>query len=118
NSDGTISIFVPKSAFGNPQPGDLLGAVGGRTLTGDTSNCATDLPPCTPESKLERSNAFVDHTFIKAQTDNSYPAATYTVLGNNACEGGIVPLSAVSRKNHDGAGTFDIPLPLSGTVGI
>jgi hypothetical protein len=118
-ADGTITIYAPKSAFGTPPVGDLLGTIGGRTLTGDTSNCATDLPPCTPESKLERSNAFVDHTFIKAQTDNSYPAATYTVLGGNACEGGIVPLSAVSRKTHGGgAGTFDVPLPLSGTVGI
>ncbi len=117
-SDGTITIYVPKAALGNPPVGDLLGAIGGRTLTGDNSNCATDLPPCTPNSKLERSNAFVDHTFVKAQTDDSYPAATYTVLGNNACEGGIVPTSAVSRKNHDGAGPFDVALPLSGTLGI
>src|SRR5438876_327127 len=49
--DGTITIYAPKSAFGNPQAGDLLGAVGGRTLTGDA--------PGTKESKLERSNAFV-----------------------------------------------------------
>jgi hypothetical protein len=118
STDGTITIIVPKSAFGNPQPGDLLGAVGGRTITGDTSNCATDLPPCTPNSKLERSNSFVDHTFVKAQSDNSFPAATYTVIGNAACEGGIVPLSAVSRKNHTGAGTFDVNLPLSGSPGI
>jgi hypothetical protein len=118
-TDGTISIIAPKSAFGNPQPGDLLGAVGGRTLTGDTSNCASDLPPCTPESKLERSNAFVDHTFVKAQSDNSFPAATYTVLGNSACEGGIVPLSAVSRKTHDSISPpFDVDLPLSGNLGI
>jgi hypothetical protein len=118
NADGTITIIAPKSAFGNPQPGDLLGAVGGRTLTGDNSNCATDLPPCTPNNKLERSNGFVDHTFVKAQSDNSFPAATYTVLGNSACEGGIVPLSAVSRKTHGTAGTFDVALPLSGNVGI
>jgi hypothetical protein len=83
--DGTITIFAPKSAFGNPQPGDLLGAVGGRTISGDTSDCATDLPPCTPNSQLERSNAFVDHTFVKAQGDNSYPASTYTVAGNVSC---------------------------------
>jgi len=83
--DGTITIFAPKSAFGNPQPGDLLGALGGRTITGDTSDCATDLPPCTPNSQLERSNAFVDHTFVKAQSDNSYPASTYTVAGNVSC---------------------------------
>ena len=83
--DGTITIFAPKSAFGNPQPGDLLGAVGGRTITGDTSDCSSDLPPCTPNSQLERSNAFVDHTFVKAQGDNSYPASTYTVAGNVSC---------------------------------
>jgi len=107
-SDGTITIFAPKSAFGNPQPGDLLGAVGGRTFTGDT--------PAT--NTIERSNLFVDHTFVKAQSDNSYPPATYTLLGNGACEGGIVPLSAVSRKLHGGAGVFDIDLPLSGGLGI
>ena len=73
--DGTITIYAPKSAFGNPQPGDLLGAVNGRTFTGDTPASNT----------LERSNLFVDHTFAKAQADNSYPAATYTVNGNNTC---------------------------------
>src|SRR4029077_13711103 len=47
-ADGTITLIVPKSAFGNPQPGDLLGAVGGRTITGDNSDCASDITPCTP----------------------------------------------------------------------
>jgi hypothetical protein len=65
--DGTITIYVPKSAVGNPQPGDLLGAVNGRTFS-DNSN-------------LERSTALIDHTFVKAQTDTGYPAATYTVAG-------------------------------------
>jgi BNR repeat-like domain/Dockerin type I domain len=108
-TDGTITIFVPKSAVGNPQPGDLLGAVNGRTFTGDNSQTVT----------LERSTLLVDHTFVKAQRDNGSPAATYTVLGNNACEGGIVPLSAVSRKTHDSINhPFDIDLPLSGNLGI
>jgi hypothetical protein len=73
--DGTITIYAPKSAFGDPQPGDLLGAVNGRTFTGDT--------PAT--NTLERSNLFIDHTFAKGQADNGYPAATYTVNGNNVC---------------------------------
>ncbi len=77
NADGTITIIIPKSAVGNPQPGDLLGAVNGRTFTADV--------PGTAESKLERSNLFVDHTFVKAQTDNSYPAATYMINGNSVC---------------------------------
>ena len=109
NTDGTITVSVPKSAVGNPLPGDLLGAVCGRTFTGDTAETVN----------LERSTLLVDHTFVKAQRDNGSPAATYTVLGNSACEGGIVPLSAVSRKTHGTISPpFDIDLPLSGTVGI
>ena len=50
--DGTITIYVPKSDVGNPQVGDLLGAIGGKTITGDT--------PAT--NTLERSTTFVDHT--------------------------------------------------------
>lgn len=107
--DGTITIFAPKSAFGNPQPGALLGAFNGRTFTGDTAQTGT----------YHRSNAFIDHTFSKAQTDNGFPPATYTVLGNNSCtSGGLVPIGAVSRKTHGSAGTFDIDLPLSGQPGI
>jgi len=75
NPDGTITIFVPKSAVGNPQAGDLLGAVNGRTITADTPQTNT----------LERSTLFVDHTFVKGQADNSYPASTYTIAGNLQC---------------------------------
>jgi hypothetical protein len=109
NPDGTITVFVPKSAVGNPLPGDVLGAVNGRTFTADNSQTST----------LERSTLLIDHTFVKAQRDNGSPAATYTVLGNNACEGGVIPLSAVSRKTHDSINPpFDIDLPLSGNMGI
>jgi hypothetical protein len=109
NPDGTITIFVPKSGVGSPQPGDLLGAVNGRTFTGDTPGT----------QNLERSTALIDHTFVKGNTDNSYPPATYMVAGNTICpSGSIVPVSAVSRKTHGGAGTFDIDLPLIGTPGI
>src|SRR5438270_3080820 len=73
--DGTITINVPKADVGNPQVGDLLGAIGGKTITGDTPATKT----------LERSTTFVDHTFIKGNSDNSYPAATYTVAGNALC---------------------------------
>src|SRR5213595_955683 len=75
NADGTITLVVPKSAVGNPQPGDLLGAVNGRTFTGDTSQT----------QNLERSTLLVDHTFVKGQRDNGHPAATYAVVGNVSC---------------------------------
>jgi hypothetical protein len=109
NADGTISIYIDKSLVGNPEPGDMLGAVNGRTFsTGDT-----------PPETLERSTLLVDHTFVKGNTDTSFPAATYTVTGNASCTaGGIVPVSAVSRKTHSFAGDFDVDLPLTGQPGI
>ncbi len=70
-SDGTITIYVPKFVVGNPPPGDLLGAVNGRTFNSPGTN--------------ERSTLIVDHTFVKGQTDNAFPAATYTVVGNVSC---------------------------------
>ena len=104
SADGTITIYIPKSGVGSPQPGDLLGAVNGRTFTGDTPETNT----------LERSTTLVDHTFVKGQTDNAYPAATYTLVGNLVCS----VSSAVSRKTHGTAGTFDINLPTTGTPAI
>jgi hypothetical protein len=111
NADGTISIYIDKSLVGNPQPGDILGAVCGRTFdTGDSPGSG---------NTFERSTLLVDHTFIKGNTDTSFPPATYTVVGNTSCPaGGIVPVSAVSRKTHGLAGTFDVDLPLIGTPGI
>ncbi len=109
NPDGTITVYVPKSGVGSPQVGDLLGAVNGRTFTGDTPQSNT----------LERSTALIDHTFVKGSTDASYPAATYALSGNNICSSGnIVPISAVSRKTHGSAGDFDVDLPLIGSPGI
>jgi hypothetical protein len=103
--DGTITLYVPKSGVGNPQPGTLLGGVNGRTFADN--------------SVQHRSNTFIDHTFVKAQTDNSYPASTYLVSGNNFCSAtGVAPIGAVSRKTHGSAGTFDVDLPLSGPEGI
>lgn len=109
NADGTITVVVPKSAVGNPQPGDLLGAVNGRTFTGDTPETNT----------LERSNLMMDHTFAKAQRDNGHPAATYMLTGNTSCTppATIVPVSAVSRKRHNTT-DYDVDLPLTGGEGI
>src|SRR5438445_13900711 len=57
NADGTITLIVPKSAVGSPAPGDLLGAVNGRTFTGDT-----------PQTRnLERSTLLVHPPFHKGK---------------------------------------------------
>ena len=103
NPDGTITIYVPKSAVGSPRPGDLLGAVNGRTYV----------------APVAQGRRLIDHTFAKGNTDNGYPPATYTITGNSICSSGnIEPISAVSRKTHGSAGDFDIDLPLTGQPGI
>src|SRR2546430_12938524 len=108
-SDGLITLTIPKSSVGSAQLGDLLGAVNGRTFTGDTLET----------QNLERSNLLMDHTFVKAQRDNGHPAATYVISGNNSCGAtGIAPIQAVSRKTHGSAGDFDVDLPLIGPEGI
>lgn len=75
-ADGTITIYLDKSKVGNPQPGDILSAINGRTFnSGDTAGGGTP----------QRSTLLVDHTFIKGNTDTSYPPATYTVTGGVSC---------------------------------
>jgi hypothetical protein len=90
NTDGTITMFVPKSGVGSPKAGDLLGAIGGKTITGDTPTTNT----------FERSTTFVDHTFIKGQADNCYPPATYTLAGNAT----VVTVTASPNQVHEGSG--------------
>jgi hypothetical protein len=90
NTDGTITMFVPKSGVASPQAGDLLGAIGGKTITGDTPSTST----------FERSTTFVDHTFIKGQADNCSPPATYTLAGNAT----VVTVTASPTQVHEGSG--------------
>jgi hypothetical protein len=117
SADGTITIYIPKSLVGNPQPGDLLGAVNGRTFTSDI--------PGTPEATLERSNLFVDHTFVKAQTDNSYPAATYMIAGNTECSpfieqnvNSLVSLQASNPASGGGVSSFNLAIKNTSTQTI
>jgi hypothetical protein len=109
SADGMITIYIPKYVVGSPQPGDLLGAVNGRTFTADV--------PGTAESKLERSNLFVDHTFVKAQTDNGYPASTYMIAGNVDCSpyaqgliNSLVTLQASNAGTSSGVSSFNLTM--------
>src|SRR5205807_628955 len=115
SADGTITLFVPKASVGNPQPGDLLGAVGGRTFTGDTSQTNT----------LERSTLLIDHTFVKAQRDNGSPAATYTIAGNTACSpfieqnvNSLVNMLVSNPSSASGVSSFNLSLKDTSTQTI
>jgi hypothetical protein len=106
---------VPKTLVGNPQPGDLLGAVNGRTFTGDTSQTNT----------LERSTLLIDHTFVKAQRDNGAPAATYTIAGNVDCSplieqnvNSLVSLQTSNPGSAAGISSFNLTMKNTSTQTI
>jgi hypothetical protein len=114
-ADGTITMFVPKTLVGNPRPGDLLGAVNGRTFTGDTSQTNT----------LQRSTLLIDHTFVKAQRDNGSPAATYMVVGNIDCSAfieqnvnSLVSLQASNPGSASGLSSFNLAIKNTSTQSI
>ncbi|MDQ6765514.1 MAG: hypothetical protein M3Z22_05370, partial [Verrucomicrobiota bacterium] len=98
-TDGLITIVVSKDKIGNVRTGDLLGAISVRTYAAVMSQI--------------RTTTAIDTTGNALSSDNTDNAFTYTIVGP------IPGLnSAVSRKTHGSAGTFDIDLPLAGTTGV
>lgn len=101
--------------MGNSQPGDLLGAVNGRTFTGDTPGTVN----------LQRSTLLIDHTFVKAQRDNGSPAATYLVVGNLDCSqfieqnvNSMVSLQASNPGSASGTSSFNLSMKNTSTQSI
>lgn len=66
--DGTITILVPKSAVGNPQPGDLMGGLLARTYSDSTNNL--------------RSTTTMDSNSNGFNNDDAANVAMYAVSGN------------------------------------
>ncbi len=69
-ADGTITIVVPKSGVGNPNAGDLMGAILGRSYADSTNNL--------------RSTLTTDTTSNGKNNDAAANVAMYTLAGN-AC---------------------------------
>ncbi|MEO5720811.1 MAG: dockerin type I domain-containing protein [Chthoniobacterales bacterium] len=97
--DGLITIVLSKDKVGNVKTGDLLGNFAVRTYA-------------MVINQIRTTNAIDQATNANAN-DFTANAATYSVVGP-------IPglASAVSRKTHGAAGTFDVNLPLVGAAGI
>ncbi|MGH8099799.1 MAG: beta strand repeat-containing protein [Chthoniobacterales bacterium] len=71
----------------------------------------------------ENCNASFGPLMFAVPNGQGFVTATATDPSNNtsefsACAGAPIPISAASRKVHGGVGTFDVPLPLTGNVGV
>ncbi len=96
---GIITIAVSRDKIGSVQIGDVMGAFSVRTYNAVTSQI--------------RSTNAIDTTTNANANDVTANSAAYAVVGPQPSLA-----SVVSRKVHGSAGTFDIPLPLTGPVGI
>jgi plastocyanin len=104
-----------------------------RWTWGSSNHSVTSGPPCTADGQfcspndtncgagtLSNIGAVYEHTFTQAGT-YSYHCALHCPLGMRGTinvESAPTAQSAFSRKVHGGAGTFDVPLPLTGNVGV
>jgi N-acetylneuraminic acid mutarotase len=89
--------------------------------TGGRYNPGTD--SWTPTSTTNAPDGRSEHTAVWNGSEMIVWGGTdgvhYLNTGGRYCAGGpVVPQSAFSRKAHGAAGTFDVPLPLTGNVGI
>jgi plastocyanin len=100
-------------------------ATSGHSVTSGNS-CAADSQFCSPNDTncgagvLSNMGAVYQHTFAQAGTYAYFCFAHcgFGMTGTINVESAPMAQSAFSRKVHGGAGTFDVPLPLTGNVGV
>jgi len=88
--------------------------------------CVADSQFCSPDDTncgagvLSNTGAVYQHTFTQAGTYSYFCAlhCEYGMTGTINVASAPMAQSAFSRKVHGGAGTFDVPLPLTGNVGV
>jgi plastocyanin len=86
--------------------------VDGQFCSPDDTNCSAGV--------LSNMGTVYEHTFTQAGTYSYFCHAhcSFGMTGTVVVETAPMAQDAFSRKVHGGAGTFDIPLPLTGNVGI
>jgi plastocyanin len=97
----------------------------GHSVTSGTP-CTVDGQFCSPNDTncsagvLSNIGAVYQHTFTQAGTYSYFCHAhcAFGMTGTVVVESAPMAQSAFSRKVHGGAGTFDVPLPLTGNVGV
>lgn len=93
SADGTITIVVPTSAIGNPQPG--------QQLTGFLTRIAANLVgvTITPDN----------------MPDDLGPAGAYTLVGNNFCRSNTCPTAALTASPTSGTEPLTVNFNASGS---
>ena len=99
---------------GSGSPGNIFFNTGGR-YNPSTDNWVTTSTVNAPSGRR-------DHTAVWSGSEmiiwGGYNGSDLSTGGRYCAQTAPVPQSAFSRKTHGAAGTFDIPLPLTGNVGV
>ena len=119
-------VFSPDPV--NISVGDTVRWTWGSSFHSVTSGnpCTADGQFCSPSDMncsagtLSNMGAVYQHTFTQAGTYSYHCAlhCEYGMTGTINVASAPMAQSAFSRKVHGGAGTFDVPLPLTGNVGV
>jgi N-acetylneuraminic acid mutarotase len=101
----------------------VWGGFGGSFLnTGGRYNPSTDSWTATSTTGAPAARDFHTAVWTGSQIiiwGGAGPGPTYFNTGGRYCaQSAPIAQSAFSRKTHGGAGTFDVPLPLTGNVGV
>jgi plastocyanin len=91
----------------------------GNPCVGDGQFCSPNDTNC-GAGTLSNMGAVYQHTFTQAGTYSYFCHAhcEYGMIGTINVASAPMAQSAFSRKVHGGAGTFDVPLPLTGNMGV
>ena len=91
----------------------------GNPCTADGQFCSPNDMNCSAGT-LSNIGAVYEHTFTQAGTYSYFCASHcgFGMTGTINVASAPMAQSAFSRKVHGGAGTFDVPLPLTGNVGV
>ncbi len=111
----------PAGGDGGTGPGGLLNATGDKRNTDPMLGTVGNNGGPTPTIPLLAGSPAIntgDDAFALSHDQRYFLRNGVSDIGAFEFNGTLGPLSAVSRKVHGSAGTFDIPLPLSGAIGV
>ncbi len=125
---GPNGMFQFSPSMVNISVGDTVRWTWGSSNHSVTSGnpCVADSQFCSPDDtdcgagRLSNMGAVYQHTFTQAGAYSYFCAlhCEYGMTGTINVASAPMAQSAFSRKVHGGAGTFDVPLPLTGNVGV
>jgi len=121
---GTIHIGLAEAAGGTPGGNTNIWYLRGSNVDTASPTWDEELVDVVGNDRLDFMQIVLDgngipilsYTTPGTEVTTAARNAPMPIVGDTACP--VVPVSVVSRKTHGSAGTFDVDLPLTGSLGV